>query len=64
MLIVKQSEPLNKLDKLNETFGCRHSNWNLCKHAYTSECSFTRKDQMCFKPPKSWIKLYNKKFKK
>ena len=52
---------VNKLDKETETFGCRHTNPDICSSNSIPEvCAFTSKDCICKKPPRSWKKLYAK----
>lgn len=41
------------------TFGCRHSNPDICaKHSMPGVCAFVAKDSICKLPPVTWKKLY------
>lgn len=54
-----QKRPLNDVDTLEKTLGCRHSQPDICKNNLTpNKCAFARDDNMCFLPPKSWPKLF------
>lgn len=57
-LIFKSTEPLKSGDTLETTYGCRHSNWSICKHAMSGKCAFASKDKICKAPPMSWKKNY------
>lgn len=53
--------PLNDLDSATQTYGCRHTNPDICGSAYLeSVCAFVRTDSICLKPSASWRKQYNK----
>ena len=46
-------------DSENKTYGCRHSNPNICSNnSIPGICAFTSEDCICKKPPRSWKKLY------
>ena len=53
--------PLNKLDTEKQTYGCRHTNPDICaKHYMPNICAFARSDKVCLCPPVSWPKQYQK----
>jgi hypothetical protein len=55
--------PLHLLDSEKQTYGCRHTNPNVCgKNSVPSICAFVRKDNICLSPPTSWKKQYQKLF--
>ena len=55
----KLNDKLNEQDNLNQTYGCRHSNPDICGTCYVNEiCAFTSKDGICKKPPVSWKKRF------
>ena len=55
------SERLHELDTAEQTFGCRHSNPDICgSNSISGICSFTRSDHLCLKPSKAWPKQYLK----
>lgn len=57
--VVDQRRPLDERDTADRTFGCRHSNPNICKNNSTAKkCAFVRDDGMCLTPPRTWTKLY------
>ncbi len=58
LLIIKQDQPLNEFDSPTQTFGCRHSNWNICKNAFSANCAFVSKDHICKMPSKKWPIIY------
>ena len=52
---------LHPLDTENETFGCRHTNPNICsKNMLPNKCAFASVDKMCRIPPISWKKIYKR----
>jgi len=56
---IDRNAPLFTNDTENETYGCRHSNPNICKDYDLSDiCAFIRKDTICKKPPKGWKKQF------
>jgi hypothetical protein len=63
-LVFKGDAPLNKEDKIDSTYGCRHSNWNICKHALSNKCAFANNDKICKAPPQSWKKNFENLSKK
>lgn len=53
--------PLNEFDTEKQTYGCRHSNPEICNSCYIEKiCAFTSSDHICKKPSKSWVKFYQK----
>jgi hypothetical protein len=64
-LIVSQDKPLNLNDNLLQTYGCRHTNPNICKtNSLEDICAFVRFDSICKKPPLSWKKIFNRLIKR
>ena len=52
-------EPLHQLDTEKQTFGCRHTNPDICaNNGINGKCAFTRKDTLCLVPPQSWPKHF------
>jgi hypothetical protein len=53
--------PLNDLDTEKETYGCRHTNPDICaKHHMPKVCAFARGDNICLAPPISRPKQFQK----
>lgn len=53
--------PLHPLDTDKQTFGCRHTQPNICNRNRTPKiCAFVRTDKLCVLPPISWKKQYIK----
>lgn len=53
--------PLNPLDTKTQTIGCRHTNPDICaKNHMPKKCAFVNADGMCFAPPASWAKQFEK----
>lgn len=53
--------PLHPLDTDKQTFGCRHTNPDICgKYQMLGVCAFVRSDNMCAAPPMSWPKQFLK----
>lgn len=51
--------PLHPLDTEKQTFGCRHTNPDICgKNAIPSVCAFVRPDNVCLAPSTSWPKQF------
>jgi len=58
---IKRDKPLHCLDNKNQTYGCRHSNPDICsKHDMPGVCAFVKQDNICTRPPLSWGKIYKK----
>ena len=54
-------EPLHPLDSEKQTFGCRHTNSDICaKNGLPKVCALARADKLCFAPPQSWPKQFQK----
>lgn len=59
LLVAK--EPLHEKDSEEKTFGCRHTNPDICSNnSIPGVCAFTSEDCICRKPPRSWKRLYEK----
>lgn len=57
--LFKYSEPLNKFDTEEQTYGCRAVNPDNCKNCMTQNiCAFVRKDHICKYPSRQWKKYY------
>jgi hypothetical protein len=53
--------PLNVLDSEKQTFGCWHTNPDICsKNELERVCAFVRSDGVCKSPPMSWTKQSKK----
>jgi hypothetical protein len=53
--------PLHPLDTENQTYGCRHTNPDICaKNGLPKVCALIRADKICYSPPKSWPKQFQK----
>lgn len=53
--------PLHSLDGELQTYGCRHSNPEICgSNGIEGKCAFVCDDCICKKPSKAWRKQYNK----
>lgn len=51
--------PLNNGDTENTTFGCRHTNPDICNACYLENvCAFCSKDKICKKPSAKWKKTF------
>jgi len=58
---ISSHAPLHPNDTETQTYGCRHSNPEICsKNLMPNVCAFARSDGMCLSPPKSWKKLFKK----
>lgn len=56
-----QKDKLNVLDSETQTFGCRHTNPDICGSCYLPNiCAFCSKDSICRKPSKKWKEAYKK----
>ena len=57
--LLMKNEALSEKDSMETTFGCRHSNPDICaNNGINNICAFCSKDCICKKPPKSWKKTY------
>ena len=56
----RAKEKLHSLDTESQTYGCRHTNPNICSNnSIPNVCAFTSNDGLCKKPPRSWKKIFN-----
>ena len=59
MRIVRFNAPLNKQDTESQTYGCRHTNPEICKkNGLMDICALVRKDGICKSPSTAWVKQY------
>ncbi len=50
---------LDKRDTESQTYGCRHTNPEICKKNYLANiCAFVRKDGVCKSPSAAWARQY------
>ncbi len=50
---------LHPADTDKKTYGCRHSNPDICgKHSLVGVCAFVNEDHICYNPPISWRKQF------
>jgi len=53
--------PLRPDDTENQTFGCRHTNPDICGfNSMEGKCAFVKDDGICLKPSQSWRKQFAK----
>jgi hypothetical protein len=53
--------PLNSKDTEQQTVGCRHTNPDICaKNRTPKKCAFVTPDGICYAPPASWPKQFQK----
>lgn len=53
--------PLHPVDTEKQTKGCRHTNPNICaKNGLPKVCALVREDKICYAPPQSWPKQFQK----
>ena len=58
-LHIKFDAPLHEMDSETQTFGCRHSNPDICgNNGIIDVCAFCSKDNICRKPSRAWKKQY------
>lgn len=58
---VSFKDKLHQFDTEEQTFGCRHSNPEICgSNHLPNVCAFTNNDGICRKPSKAWKKQYYK----
>lgn len=63
-LIIKDNK-LHEKDNIDQTFGCRHSNPDICNNnGVIGKCAFESEDCICKVPPKSWKRKYLELLKK
>lgn len=60
-LIIPFDAPLKKEDSINQTYGCRQLNPDICNNCYIENvCAFVSKDNICKRPSLKWKKQYEK----
>ena len=60
-LIIPFTAPLSPKDSDNQTYGCRHSNPDICgNNGLPGICAFVSGDCVCRKPSRSWKKQFHK----
>jgi hypothetical protein len=53
--------PLHLEDTEKQTVGCRHTNPDICaKNGIPKVCALVRADKICYAPPLSWPKQFQK----
>lgn len=53
--------PLHILDTEEHTFGCRHTQPDICaKNCMPKKCAFVNANNICYAPPQSWRKQFRK----
>lgn len=59
------SAPLCEKDKENQTYGCRHTNSEICKNnGIVGICALVSDDRICKRPSRAWAKKYNELMEK
>ncbi|PIP95048.1 MAG: hypothetical protein COW00_17865 [Bdellovibrio sp. CG12_big_fil_rev_8_21_14_0_65_39_13] len=59
-LKIPQKSPLSEFDTINSTFGCRHTNPDICSSNQLEKvCAFVCKDSICRRPPRSWPTIFS-----
>ena len=49
----------NDDDNAKQTYGCRHTNPDICGSSYINNvCAFASEDKICKKPSAKWKKIY------
>lgn len=57
--LLRAKEELSEKDSLEQTYGCRHTNPDICsKNCLPNICAFTSEDCICKNPPRSWKKIF------
>ena len=57
--LMTTKDELHKEDNENCTYGCRHTNPDICSNnSIPNVCAFTSEDCICKKPPRSWKKIF------
>jgi hypothetical protein len=52
-------DPLHPMDTEKQTFGCRHTNPDICaNNSLPGKCAFVKPDKICLIPPTSWPKSF------
>lgn len=58
-LLIPQKAPLRNEDSETQTYGCRHTNPDICSsNSLQGVCAFVKRDAVCSRPPRSWKRLY------
>lgn len=58
-LIKPFNAELNIIDSESQTYGCRHTNCDICgSNSMDGICAFVTIDNICKKPSRSWKKKY------
>ena len=53
------TDRLNDDDNAKQTYGCRHTNPDICGSSYINNvCAFASEDKICKKPSAKWKKIY------
>lgn len=56
--LLNAKNKLNPIDNEYQTYGCRHTNPDICSNnGLPNVCAFVSEDCICKRPPKSWKKL-------
>ena len=56
--LMTSKNELHKIDTETQTYGCRHTNPDICSNnSIPGLCAFTSDDCICKKPPRSWKKI-------
>lgn len=59
-MLIAFDTPLNPQDTETQTYGCRHTNPDICGNNNMPDiCAFVRDDCICKKPSRSWKKQYH-----
>jgi hypothetical protein len=59
-LLVDFHSELRKDDTENQTFGCRHTNPDICSsNMIPNICAFASKDCICKRPSRAWKNQYD-----
>lgn len=54
-------DPLNELDTISQTYGCRATNPDICaNNGIPNICAFASDDHICKRPSVAWKKQYKK----
>ena len=58
-LCIALKAKLYSKDTENQTYGCRHTNPNICGYCYLENvCAFASNDGICKHPSAKWKKVY------
>ena len=57
--LLNSKKKLNNRDTIYETYGCRHTNPDICaNNSLPGICAFSSDDCICKRPPRSWKKTF------